>query len=606
MILFAISRLTNMLKVFKNKNSVVWVMGLLFVIKILGFLKLRTIAQIFGVSHELDIFWAAFTIPDMIFMVLVAGSINAAIIPIFSEVLYCEGKKDLNKIFNNLLIVLSILFIVLCGIIFIITPQITEFLINSEKLQTFFNFSRKINYEDLELFVYLTRLMLISPIILGISNLITAYLQVEKQFFVTSLAPLFYNLAMIVGPIIFVSVLGMGVEGIAISAIIGSFLHLISQLPSFLKHYGEKFELKSKCIQRAYKDKKVWKMIKLAFPRTIGILGEQINVVVNTVISFTLAAGALSAYKFAFSLHLFPVNIIGSAVAQVSLPEMAKFSGIKDSKKFEQILNSAVQLSLYLIFPIVAILVILRLPLVRLAYGTGAFDWRATILTAWCLALLGVSVIGQTVVQIFLRAFYAIKETRLPLLAILLGIIVNITSAYLLTNFFSHYYDWRPILEQIWIQISHANGDGLVPVISSFFQDTLKWMTTRGNSDMAVGGLALSVSISYFFEMIAISFLLHLKIKVVTWKKMIQPILMKLINTIFMGIGMYFVFKLFDFQLDTTRTLQVIILTVVTVGYGFISYLIGSKIFRIKEFETVQNSVDNFVKRFTKKNEKNI
>ena len=118
------------------------------------------------------------------------------------------------------------------------------------------------------------------------------------------------------------------------------------------------------------------------------------------------------------------------------------------------------------------------------------------------------------------------------------------------------------------------------------------------------GGLALAVSIAYFIEMVVIAMLLNLKRKVVTWKKMVKPIAIKLLNTILMGIGMYFVFKLFDFQLDTTRTVQVVILTIVTSLYGLISYLIGSKIFGIKEFDIVQKQVDNFVRKFTKKNEK--
>ena len=260
---------------------------------------------------------------------------------------------------------------------------------------------------------------------------------------------------------------------------------------------------------------------------------------------------------------------------------------------------------LYIWFlPLVAVLVILRLPIIRLAYGTGAFDWRATVITAWCLALLGISVIGQTVVQILLRAFYALKETKLPLLAVTIGIVVNIACAYLLTNFFSHYYDWRPILEQMWFQISEANGSGLLTVLKSFFSDTFRWMTTRGDSDMAVGGLALAVSFSYFIEMIAVALLLNLKRKVVTWKGMVRPLIMKFINTVLMGIGMYFVFKLFDFQLDTTRTVQVIVLTTVTSLYGLVSYMIGSIIFNIKEFDIVKEQVLKVVDRFKKKNEK--
>ena len=135
------------------------------------------------------------------------------------------------------------------------------------------------------------------------------------------------------------------------------------------------------------------------------------NVIINTIISFTLTAGTLSAYKFAFSLHMFPINIIGSAVAQVTLPDLAKLSKEKDRGEFIKVLNNAIQFAMYLVLPIVAVLIILRLPIVRLAYGSGAFDWEDTLLTSWCLVLLSFSILGQTLMQIVMRAFYALKDT---------------------------------------------------------------------------------------------------------------------------------------------------------------------------------------------------
>lgn len=577
-------------------------MGILFVTKLLGFLKLRIIAQLFGATHELDIFWAAFTLPDLIFIVLVAGSLNAAIIPIFSELLYGKGKKALDKIFNNLLVVLSLSLIVICSILLIFTPQITSFLFESDFLQQTLNLGVRLNSEDLELFINLTRIMLVSPIVLGVSNLITAYLQVKKQFFTTSLAPLFYNLAMIIGPIIFVSILGMGISGVAISVVVGSFLHLFVQIPKLLQHYNEEtFNRKLKGIVQAFKDSNVWRILKLATPRTIGVLGGQASVAINTLISFSLAEGALSAYKFAYSLHLFPVNIVGSAVAQVSLPELSQYSEKKDMKKFKEIFNTAIQFSMYLVLPIVAVFIVLRLPLVRLAYGTGAFDWRATLLTSWSLALLGVSILCQVLAQILVRAFYALKNTKLPLIGIMVGIIVNIAGAYLLTNFFSHYYDWRPIVEQIWFQVSTANGDGVWEVIKSFFKDLATWSTSRGSSDMGVGGLALSMSLSYFFEVVVLAWLLDKKTDLITWKDTIKPLLLKFLNAFLMGMGMYFVFRLFDLELDTTKTVQVIILTIVTCIYGGVSYFFGSKIFRIEEYATVEELLKTLLDKFRNK-----
>ena len=243
-------------------------------------------------------------------------------------------------------------------------------------------------------------------------------------------------------------------------------------------------------------------------------------------------------------------------------------------------------------------MLVLRLPIVRLIYGTGAFDWQDTLLTAWCLALLSVSVVGQTVVQILLRAFYALKDTWKPLIAISLGIFVNLLGAYYLTNFFSHYYDWRPILEQVWVQVATANGDGVLSVLKSFIADTAHWGTTRGDSDLAVGGLALSLSLAYFVQMFVAAILLNSVKKVLSWKDTIYPALLKIVNMMIMILGMYFVFRLFDFQLDTTRTIYVIILTVVTSLYGGFSYLIGSKIFSPREFEVAENLLKNMGKRF--------
>lgn len=583
-----------------KKDSVFTVMFLLLLTKILGFVKLRIFAQLFGASHELDIFWASFTIPDIIFMVLVAGSLNAAIIPILSDVLYDKGRKSFNRIFQQLTLVFFGLSFVAILAALIFSPQITSWIVSNDYAQRIFDMSFRISEKDYDLFIKLFRIGLLSPLFLSISGFVTAYLQVRKQFFVTSLAPLFYNIAMIAGTYIFAKFTSLGVEGIAISAVIGSVLHLGIQIPMLLKYCksdnGKLFDFKD--INDIY----IVKAFKLALPRMLGVLGEQFNTIVNTFISFTLTAGTLSAYRFAHSLHMFPINIIGSAVAQVALPDLAQFSTKNEDNSFKKTFNDSIQLSLYLVFPIVAIMLILRLPIVRLIYGTGAFDWQDTLLTAWTLALLSVSIIGQTVVQIVLRAFYALKDTWMPLLAISVGIVINLFGAYLFTNFFSHYYDWRPILEQVWIQISQANGDGVLPVLKSFAGDIVTWMTTRGNSNLAVGGLALSLSLSYFVQMILSLILLNRKRKVISWNDTLYPTLLKVLNTLIMMAGMYFVFRLFDFQLDTSRTIYVLILTVVVTVYGCLSYLIGSKVFSPQEFVQVELLIKSFKSKFFGKN----
>ena len=189
------------------------------------------------------------------------------------------------------------------------------------------------------------------------------------------------------------------------------------------------------------------------------------------------------------------------------------------------------------------------------------------------------------------------KDTWRPLLAIMVGIVVNLLGAFLLTNFFSHYYDWKPILDQVFVQIAQANGDGVLSVLKSFLKDIFKWSPTRGESDLAVGGLALSLSLAYFFQMIVSGYMLNKKKKVLSWEETIYPSLLKLLNTLIMIVGMYLVFRLFDFQLDTSRTVYVLILTIVTSIYGGVSYLIGSKIFSPKEFAKAESLIKGILIR---------
>jgi small-conductance mechanosensitive channel len=181
---------------------------------------------------------------------------------------------------------------------------------------------------------------------------------------------------------------------------------------------------------------------------------------------------------------------------------------------------------------------------------------------------------------------------------------------YFLTNFFSHYYDWRIILEQIYYQISHANGAGVLPVVKSFFTDLWSWMTVRGNSTLAVGGLAVGVSMTYFVEtIVGFSYLNKVtEVKLISWQETLKPLFLKIVNALIMATGMYFVFKIFDWQLDTTRTVWVALLTATTATYGGISYLLGSYLFKIKEFGHVKKYIltlyDNLKRRLKRRNEK--
>lgn len=587
-------------RLFARRDTVIIISILLFLAKILGFLKLRLIADQFGISSELDIFWAAFLVPETLFNILIAGTINAAVIPVFMDVRVKRGEEKLLKLFIATAAGAAIFALILMLIMYIITPWLSSIVLDSGFLGE--NLRVSASGEERDLMLLLVRIMLISPFLLSVSSIITAFLQVHRRFFVTTMAPLLYNAGIIVGSLIFVGRWNMGVEGLAWAVVLGSFLHVLIQFPVVIKFI--RIHLKMDDIYRIpvrtkFYITELWEIVRLAIPRVLAYMGEQVNGAVNTLIAFNIASGALSSFKYAYSLHLFPVQIFVSAFSLVSLPNLAEQFSRNRMDQFAFEYNKVLKQMMFVILPCAVAIFVLRLPIVRLVFS---FDnnWEATIVTAWSLALLTGAVIAQAGTAITLRGLFAIHETKLPLLVTMITIVVNLLCSYYLTNFFSHYYDWRPILSQLFVQI----GGGLSPegsltmveVLSSLKSDLWTWFSTRSLSNASVGGLALSLSISFFVEMSLNMFFLDRKVKVLSWARSFKPIVKMTINAIVMGAVMYIIFKLTDLSLDTTRTLNIIILFIITSVVGGSVYLLLSYLGGVNEVQMINKGID-FMKR---------
>jgi len=585
----------------RKKTSIVIpsLMIILLVTKFLGFVKIRVIAELFGGTRELDIFWAAFALPDTLFNVLVVGSINAAIIPIFSTILHKEGDEKLAKFLVQLNTILTILLLLFSVILFIFSPQISNFLIHSGQVGTFLEISQSLTDSDVQLLSQLMRIMTLSPILLGISSLLTGYLQVYKKFVVTTIAPLLYNIGMIIGSLVLVRYVGMGVNGFAWAVIIGTVLHLGIQIPGTVKLLRLTLADPARTPIFRIKDfrSELKKIFTLSVPRALSLFGDQVIVIFNTIVGLGLTSGALSAYKYAYSLHLFPAQIISGSISTVSLPKFSEFYVKKDIVGFKELFNKSIQESVFLILPFVAIMIILRMPVVRLALGGGNFSWDNTVFTAWSLALLSFDMLAQVVAAITLRAFYAVHETKLPLITTALTVLVNIVCTYFFVNFFSHYSDWRPIIDQIFTQLS--NGE-FSQVISSFGSDLVRWFTTRNMYDYAIGGIALSLTVAYLFEAFMNMVLLNRKIHVVTWKDTVKPMLVKVWITVLTMIVMYLFYRWSDSMLDTSRTINVIIVFVTSSIAGVLVYVSVSWYLQVKELFTVTDKIKMLILRFKK------
>lgn len=563
-------------------------MVLIGLTKVVGFFKIHIFARFFGASTELDVFWAAFTLPDMIFNIVAVGSINAALIPLFAEKL--EGKtssttrsgKKMAAFFSKVLNFLVLLFVILGTLVFIFAPQLSEFIANGG-----FGFvESSFSATDIELMTKLTRIMIFSPIILGVSSVYAAGIQVNKRFIIPSLAPLFYNIGIVAGVVLFVKILGMNVEGLAWSVWIGSILHLLIQIP-----LARKLKLKFNPLVGFYSDT-VSKAVKLSLPRVFGLMGEQIIILVNTLIAVGLGAGALSSYKYGASLHLFPIQLIGSTIATAALPtlslEHTKFKKTGESD-FRKIFNRAVQQILFFILPAVVFLVVLRLPIVRLLLGAGEFDWTATVVTSWVLALFAFAIVGEALQGIIVRAYYAMQDTVTPVITSVISLIVNVIGAIYFTNFFSHFYDWRPVFNNV---INHGRDAAV-----EYGQEFTRWFTTRNSSNAAVGGLALAAGVAVLLNCVLLLIILNRRMKVFTWEGFIKPFLRKFIASVFMFITMYATYRWWNFSLDTSTGLSILGLFTVVGGVGFLTYLTAAFIIDIKEVSIIVELAKRFIKK---------
>ncbi|HNW55810.1 MAG TPA: murein biosynthesis integral membrane protein MurJ, partial [bacterium] len=315
-------------------DSVGWaaiVIGLSsFISRFLGVFRDRILAGQFGAGDELDAYYAAFRVPDLIYNLLVLGALSAGFIPLFVSIL--NNEKDVEKkeawrfanlVANSLLIILVILGVI--GVIF--APQLLHLL------------TPGFSPEKLEQTVQLSRLMFLSPILLGLSGVAGGILQSFKSFFAYSLSPIFYNLGIIAGALFLAPKFGL--IGLAWGVVIGAALHLLVQIPT-LKHFGYKWQ---PIVD--WRDSQLKKIGKIMVPRTLGLAVGQLNLLSMTVLASGLASGSLAIFNLANNLQSFPVGIFGLSLAVAAFPTMSAL--VNQPDKLRDSLTKTIRQALFLL-----------------------------------------------------------------------------------------------------------------------------------------------------------------------------------------------------------------------------------------------------------------
>lgn len=417
--------------------------------RFLGILRDRVLAGEFGAGNTLDAYYAAFRIPDTIFNLLILGALSAGFIPVFSELF--SGQKDRAwRLANNTLNTLIILLTGFGLVMFFLAPQIMKFL------------TPGFDGEKMALTISLTRVMFLSPLLLGVSSLFGGILQSTKRFLIYSLAPIFYNLGIIIGALFFVK--RFGAIGLAYGVVLGATLHLLVQLPSAVS-IGYRYKLAINWLENDFKE-----VVRLMFPRMLSLSVSQINLTIITVVASGLATGSLSIFNLSNNLQSFPLGLFGISFAIAAFPTLCDLARRETKEEFIKSFSNTARQILFFIIPTTVLFIILRAQIVRVVLGAGKFDWASTITAADVLAVFSISLFAQTLIPLLNRSFFALKNSATPFISGLISEGLMIFMAITLTkpvSIFGTTYDFGVL------------GLALAFTIASILNFTILWILLR-------------------------------------------------------------------------------------------------------------------------------
>jgi len=341
------------------------------------------------------------------------GGLATVFLPVFSEY-FKKSDQDGWKLANNALNCFLILLIITCALLAVFTPYLIKFIIPG-----FDQASR-------DLAISLTRIMFLSPILLGISSIFSGILHYFNKFLVYSLSPILYNLGIIIGILFFVPTFGL--KGLAFGVILGAIFHWIIQIPA-ARSSGYKYKFIFN-----FKHPGLVKILKLIIPRTIGSAAYNINLIVITAIASTLTIGSISVLNYSNNLQYLPVGLIGLSFALASFPVLSKAWVDRAKEKFVESFSLVFRQVLFLMIPISVLMFLLRAQIVRLVLGTGQFGWMETRLTAASIGLFSFGIFASALIPLLARAFYSLHDTKTPVFIGLASVSLNIALSFLFVN----------------------------------------------------------------------------------------------------------------------------------------------------------------------------
>lgn len=387
---------------------------MLLVSRLLGWVRVAVLAATFGPGPELDAFYAAFRIPDLVFQLVAAGSLSSALLPVLGGLLAGDEQARAWRLASTIANLLLLAMTVLAAGFAIFAPQIVPLLAPG--------FDPAVQAET----VAMTRIMVLSPILLGLGSVATAVLNVQGRFAASALAPILYNLGIIAGAVLLTPFLGA--QGLAVGVVLGALGGLLIQLAP-LSQIGIRY-------QRIldFADPLARRVLVLLAPRTLGQGVTQITFLVVTTLASALGTGAVTEFNFAFTLAQVPMALIGMPLGIVVFPTLVRLLASGAVDEYAALLTRSLRFLVFLVVPLTAIVIVLSSQLVTLVLGFGRLSEADISSVAVTLAALTAGLIGFVVNPILTRAFYAAEDTRTPVIAAIGGVAISVILAPLLVG----------------------------------------------------------------------------------------------------------------------------------------------------------------------------
>lgn len=511
--------------------------------KILGLIRFRLLAQIFT-PNQIEIFLAALRLPEFIFYIFILGVLSVAFIPVFTEYLESKGREEAFEVARSVMNVFLVTFILIAILVYIFALPITAYFIvpgwserHSDQIQV----------------ASLTQTILIGQVILVVGTLFIGILQSFQRFIIPALASVFYNFGVIVGIVFLSKPLGIG--SAAFGVIIGAFLHVAVQIP-LVWSIGFRIKMPKRLFHSGVKE-----IIKLMSVRTIGLAAEQINETVGMALASLVSIGSITYLTFAAQLQVVPIGLFGAALAQAALPVLSAEKARGRIEEFKITLLTTLHQILFLTLPAAAILIVIRIPVVRLIYGASQFNWIATVLTGQTLAYLAIGLSAQSISLLLVRGFYALKDTKTPVIVSLIVVLLNV-------------------------------------ILSVYFIKVIK---------LDVWSIGLANSISAITSSALLFIFLHFKVDKFNLQEVLGPFLKMLMAAIIMGVALYVPIKILDQVIfDTTKTVNLIALTGISSIFALFVYIGLVWFLKVRQLQTFADLVKRVAKFQTKLRSKEV